>query len=139
VFFKTSNWREQLEDQLQEARKTYPGRWESNDEREGNICGELLQARQTLEAFTGSEVSHLLFPWEEGSDLAVQLAKEAGYKSAFWGIIRGRSSNCPGDDPYRIPRLSWKFLQSLPGDGRKSLARDFAERFGRRIKSVVSN
>ena len=101
-----------------------------------SIKYELAVSKEVIEDRIGNEVSHLLFPWEEGSKVALNVAKELGYRSACWGVLRNRRSNFPGDDPYWIPRVSWKFLPLLPGDGRISLFQEIVRRAQTRIQAV---
>lgn len=82
-----------------------------------------------ISARLGHEVRHLCFPWYMGSDVAVAAAKDAGYRSAFWGIFSGSNSPRPGTDPFRIPRIDCRYLPRLPGPGRRPLREILANHF----------
>lgn len=106
------------------------GRFEMAEEREEALFEELEGSkRQIEENLPGHRVRHFCYPWWSGSDRAVDLSKKAGYDTNFWGILPGRRTNRPGDDPYHIVRLLDDYLFRLPGDGRRSLVSILAERF----------
>lgn len=135
-FFELRKWRNQLKRRLGEFRKSFPGRWESADEMAECLEYELRLSKEILESRTGHCIEHLLFPWEEGSDLAIGVAKSLGYRSACWGTLKNRRSNYPGEDPFMVPRLSWKFLPMLPGDGRASLFAEIMRRIKNRTRAM---
>jgi peptidoglycan/xylan/chitin deacetylase (PgdA/CDA1 family) len=138
-FFTRSGWEKELFRTLSDFRKDRPGHWETEEECCTAIRNELLEARRLIESRTGHPVRHLLFPWERGNSLAVQIAKETGHFTALFGVIRGRRTNRPGNDPLGIPRLSWKFIPLLPGEGRQGVLDNLSSRFRRRLNpSIVS-
>jgi peptidoglycan/xylan/chitin deacetylase (PgdA/CDA1 family) len=132
-FFEDNTWHNLLRKKLKEFREAYPGSWETEDEMLKSLEYELDESKKILEQRTGCQVRHLLFPWEEGSDTATTVASKLGYNSACWGVLRHRRSNCPGDDPFKIPRVSWKFLPLLPGEGRSSLSGELIRRVKTRV------
>lgn len=136
-FFAGKDWKGILEKQLAENRRSHPGRWETDAERYNSLETELATSRQAIESRTGKEVRHLLFPWEKGSDEAIRAARSAGFRSACWGTLRKRRSNYAGDDPFRIPRVSWKFIPLLPGEGRRSLMTELCQRVITRVGTMV--
>jgi len=137
-YFQANNWRKLLKNYLMEYRKKNPGRWETREEVLESIRHELYESRKILQQRTNSVVSHLLFPWEEGSMTAIKIAKEIGYKTASWGVLRNRRSNSPGDDPFNIPRISWKFIPLLPGKGRTSLLQELQHRVRKRTRALFT-
>ena len=69
----------------------------------------------------GHRVRHLALPWFVGSGTAVRVARDAGYASVSWGFA-GRRVVRPGDDPFSIARLNERYLERLPGVGRRPLS-----------------
>lgn len=76
--------------------------------------------------------NHLCLPYSLGSDLTLQVAKELGIKSCFWGVTSGHGINRPGDDPFQIVRLKNDFLWRLPATGRKNLLSIYRMKLKRR-------
>ncbi len=112
------------------------GRYETQEEQHQRILLNLRTAKETLENQLGHEVQHLCYPWGIGSDLSVQISKEAGYISNYWGSVRGRNQNKTGDSPYHICRLKDDYLLRLPGEGRKSLLDIFKAKAKRRSQTL---
>ena len=124
-FFKSHDWRRQLRKVLAHARSFRPNndRFETEEDMQQTICQDLLDSRQIIEAnLPGHNVNHLCYPYYVGSELAVELSRQAGYVANYWGFVEGRNANRPGDDPFRIVRIDERFLFRLPGQGRKSLS-----------------
>jgi peptidoglycan/xylan/chitin deacetylase (PgdA/CDA1 family) len=137
-FFHRKDWRSVLNEKLKVYRRAHPGRWETENEMAHSLEKELGKSKEMIERHTAKTVRHLLFPWEEGSEKAIKTAENLGYRTAAWGVLRNRRSNYPGDDPYRIPRVSWKFLPLLPGEGRRSLSKELIRRVKARIHVISS-
>lgn len=82
----------------------------------------MLNSKAMIEdRLPGKRVAHLCYPWFEGEDFAVRASKAAGYAANYYGSLRGKPSNRPGDDSYRITRIGGEYLHRLPGAGRKTL------------------
>ena len=125
-FFKSRGWRRELRRVLAHARGvgTDNGRFESEENMREAIYQDLLDSRRTIEAkLSGHNVTHLCYPYYVGSDLAVEVSRQAGYVANYWGFVEGCNANRPGDDPFRIVRIDERFLFRLPGQGRKTLSR----------------
>lgn len=106
------------------------GRFETAEEREEALFQELEGSKRRIEEkLPGHRVRHFCYPWWSGSDQAMELSKKIGYATNFWGILPGRRTNSPGDDPYHIVRLLDDYIFRLPGDGRRSLVSVLSERF----------
>ena len=97
---------------------------ESRYRSEPRELGEDLRlSKQMLEAnLPGKRVKHLAFPAYDGSERAVELARDAGYEACHWGILPARGLNLPGDSAMHVARLSSEFICRLPGRGRASRA-----------------
>jgi len=126
-------------------------RYETDGEREKAIMQELEESKVIIEKRLGKTVRHLCYPYFAGSEIAAALSKRVGYKANYWGwwvpsngnadryglehsfeggdltdlstgdLLKGRRTNRPGDDPYRIVRLPGDYIFRLPGKGRRSL------------------
>ena len=90
-------------------------------------------ARETIERQLNKKVRHLAFPKYGGTDAAVRVGQACGYEAFWWGTLRGRPGNSPGDPPTHVVRVSGEFLRRLPGDGRVSLANVLRARYWRSI------
>jgi peptidoglycan/xylan/chitin deacetylase (PgdA/CDA1 family) len=134
AFFDRSGWEKKLLQTISDFRQSRPGHWETEEESRAAIHKELLEARHLIESKTDRPVRHLLFPWEQGSRSAVEIASETGHHTALFGVIRGRRTNCPGDDLFAVPRLSWKFIPLLPGEGRQRITTNLLARFAHRLR-----
>ena len=66
----------------------------SRDETVENMLADLKLAtamiREQLDDRAGA---HLCFPYSQGSELAVELAKKLGLRSCFWGVVPGQRAN----------------------------------------------
>ncbi len=95
---------------------------------------DLFLARRILEEKLGKPVRHLAFPRYDGTDAAIRVARTLGYESFWWGVLPGRPTNCPGDSPDRIVRISGEFLRRLPGSERAPLSSILRARYGRSLR-----
>ena len=141
-FFRDRRWRKRLFRRFRELRDQAGGddRYETPEEQRGAILTDLRESKRAIEKhLPGHEVTHLCYPWFQGSDLSVALSREVGYLTNFWGVIPGRSENMPGSDPYEIVRLEDRYLFRLPGVGRKSLCRILSEKFRENIHPFARN
>lgn len=100
------------------------------------ILDDLTRSKKILEDKLHKPIYSLCYPWGAGSELALQVSKEAGYTSNFWVTVHCRRSNKPGDSPFFIPRLKDDYLFRLPGQGRKSLLEIFKMKLRRRVKKL---
>ena len=137
TFFTGDDWRATLFQAASDwqDRTGSLGRYETSEETANAIRQELIASREQIEArLPGHRVRHLCLPYTIGSDLAVALAKEAGFESCFWGVRPDRRSNIPVADPMYSVRLKGDFLRRLPGEGRQPLAAIFWEKVRRRLQ-----
>ncbi|MDP8218992.1 MAG: polysaccharide deacetylase family protein [Candidatus Theseobacter exili] len=123
-FFLKANWRKELNNLSADLKKSIlQDAYETEEQRSEAIMNELVSSREIIERrLPGKKVMHLCYPWFIGSDLSVALSKKAGYLSNYWGILKGRKTNRPGDDLYHITRVPEDYLFRLPGKGRKTLS-----------------
>lgn len=141
-FFRNYNWRKQLMRVFEQHREREgdSGYYESDQEVREALYQDLVASKGLIEEkLPGKEVKHFCYPWWQGCDLAIEVSKEAGYLTNFWGILPGRRTNRCGDDPCRIVRLlSDDYIFRLPGSGRKSLLKIIENRFRQHYKGFTN-
>jgi len=135
-FFRSSRWRSELDRVVdawsagQGARGALEESWSLHQA----MVDDLRQCRELIEErLGGHEVRHLCLPYTIGSPRAVDAAREAGYRSCFWGVLPDRRTNRPGQDPYYCPRLKADYIFRLPGRGRRPLGSILLSKIKRRL------
>jgi peptidoglycan/xylan/chitin deacetylase (PgdA/CDA1 family) len=131
--FKTPGWRRDLVRIHQGKRqKRMVEEYESRPVQRQKLLDDLLKARSTLEERLDKPIVHLCYPEGAGSELAISLSQEAGYRSNFW-ICGNRRINRRGDSPFHILRVKDDYIFRLPGNGREPLWKIFSKKLKRRI------
>lgn len=130
-FFLRSGWRRRLRASVDG--RSLPGRFETAAEREAAIRHELAESKRLIEQHSGRPVTHLCYPWHVAGPTAERLAREAGYRTAFCGKVRGVPLTLPGGDPLQIARIGEDYLETLPGKGRTDLAEILRMKWRRRL------
>jgi len=123
-FFKRRNWRKMLVELCSDYKKRegINERYETSEQRDDAVFQELLTSKKIIEEkLTGKKVTHLCYPWYEAANFAIRASKKAGFKANYFGQLKGRPNNRPGDDAFKIVRVEENFLQRLPGTGRKTI------------------
>lgn len=139
AFFRSSGWRSALDRVVAhwQADHGARGALEAPAALHEAMVGDLRRTRQMIEErLPGHRVRHLCLPYTIGSAKAVRAAREVGYATCFWGVLPDRSSNRPGEDPYRCPRLKADYIFRLPGRGRRSLAAVLTHKLRRRVSGL---
>lgn len=133
AFFLRKNWRKQLQRVQRRATQRFgPGEYETIAETEAALVDDLSACKSAIEAhLPGKKVKHFCFPWFIGSRQAVRAAQAVGFQALYWGILRDRRTNRPGDDPLHIMRLEDRFIFTLPGTGRKTFTDVIKDKFVR--------
>ena len=102
------------------------GRMETAAERERAILDELVRSREVLNQRLGTtSVRHICLPWGVGGRVTLDALHRTGYVTAFSNRLRGAMAVSAGDHPYRLKRLSNRFIPHLPGRGRRLDLRDW--------------
>jgi len=84
----------------------FPGTYESEDDYEARVRGELMESKAIIEHRLSKTVEFLCWPGGGVNDVAKRLAVEAGYKSWTLPSADQRDKrNRPGVDPREIRRL----------------------------------
>lgn len=91
-FFKDKAKVERLENLVKKYEGAL-GRYESDRERKDRMVTEIVQGKEELEAVLGYKVKSLCWPWGMYDDLAMDIAKDAGFK-VF--ITTQEGANPPG-------------------------------------------
>ena len=122
-FFDKKNWRKELNRLYRHLRRgSHEDMYETEEEQAASVYTELVSSKEIIEArLPGKTVRHLCYPWFIGSEQSVALSKKAGYIASYWGVLKGRRTNRPGDDLYHIARLPEDYVFRLPGRARKTL------------------
>jgi len=97
------------------------------------IWQDFRLSKETLEQQLGKPVRHLAFPRFNGTEEALRVGHECGYKAFWWGVLPHRPDNKPGDSPSFIVRVDRRYLRRLPGNGRESLTTILCARYGKSI------
>lgn len=92
---------------------------ETPEEREEEIRYELTRSREELSLRLGTPVHQLSFPWGVCGKVAAARVEEAGYTSAFAERVAGRFAVREGQHPFRLGRIPYYYIRSLPGRSRK--------------------
>jgi len=111
------------------------GRFETGEETRESLRSEFQLSKRAIETFLPQrKVSHLCFPWGVGSQLALEVSQEVGFRTGFW--IEADHKRIPriGTDPYRIGRLTADFFFTLPGEKRTSLLDVVRHKLRRRLR-----
>lgn len=136
-FFQRPDWRRELIGAIRRARQSSPEKGEllAPAEVRAAILDELGGAKEMIETRLGDKsVDHLCLPFGAGSQLTVELAKEAGYKTVFWSARKDRSLNEVGSDPLHCVRLKHDYISRLPGKNRRSLRSVLLRKVARRLR-----
>lgn len=115
-FFATTGWRERLRQVLGKP----GGTLESAEEQARAIEDDLDRSRVELDArFGPGTVRHVALPWGVTSAVTRRALARLGFSTAFATRIGGRYAVAHGDDPYCLMRLHERFIDCLPGRGRR--------------------
>ena len=135
-FFQKSGWRRTLNSFWMNlsAELGKAGTWESEADARNAVRHELTASRERLEAETGRKVLDFAYPWTEGCPLSVELSKEAGYRTNFWGPGRKNPAGSSGQDPFYVSRIKEDYIFRLPGRSRKSLVEILRRKAARRLE-----
>lgn len=101
---------------------------------QNDVREDLHLARKLIQEKISSKAgNHLCLPWTIGNSETIQICKEIGINSCFWGVLENTKINKAGDDPYFISRLKNDFIYRLPGKGRKSFFSIYKYKLKRRF------
>jgi hypothetical protein len=119
AFFGKPGWEARLRARVRGAK--IRGDFETPAEHEAALAHELAESKRLIESRTGRVVEHLCYPWHASGRTARRLARKAGYRTAFWGKVRGTPLTLPGGDPLAIARIGEDYVETLPGEGRRGV------------------
>lgn len=136
-FFNKPNWRSQLKNYWEVVSSFYEKakEFQSFEDRQDDIRNDLGESKKEIERKLNKDVKHLCYPWYKGNEHSVNISKEIGYESNYWGLVRNRAINVIGDNPFFIRRINEQFIFSLPGKGRKTLYNIM----GNKVMSLIRN
>jgi hypothetical protein len=111
AFFARSDWKRTLESVAGTG-----GHYETPGDRERAILEELDRSRATLcERLRTTSVRHICLPWGVAGTVTLEALRRTGYETAFSNQLAGAFAVSAGDPPYRLKRLSNRFIAHLPG------------------------
>jgi hypothetical protein len=134
AFFDNRDWRKILSKLVRDYRttRTLKERFETPEERDAAIRGELLAAKERIQnKLPGKKVEHLCFPWYRAKEFAHRCAVETGHTLMYYDCGPGFYTNEPGNTD-KIARVEETFLRRLPGEGRMSMREIMQEVIGLR-------
>jgi peptidoglycan/xylan/chitin deacetylase (PgdA/CDA1 family) len=112
------------------------GHFEDPEAREAAIRRELLESKKLIEERVGKPSIHLCYPWHASGPTARRMAREVGYRTAFWGKVPGVPISLPGSDPHAIARVGEDYVELLPGRGRATLTKVLRHKLSRRLAGL---
>ncbi len=109
AFLETPGWRDRLSELLVRLGlgEGFPGRYETEGEREARVRTELVTSKEMLESNLGKVVDFVCWPGGGNDAMVRRAALAAGYKS--WTLGTGDPSakrNLPNTDPTSIRRMN---------------------------------
>lgn len=117
AFFDRPDWRQQLEPLIRGAASVR----ETAAQHRAAIEDELARARDQLNTGLGTtSVRHICLPWGVSGQVTAAALERVGYRTAFANRLRGLHAVKAGDDPFWLKRLPNKYIDTLPGHGRRT-------------------
>jgi peptidoglycan/xylan/chitin deacetylase (PgdA/CDA1 family) len=132
-FFLRKGWEAELR---RLVGRPIEGRLEEPAAREAAIRRELIESKRQIEERLGKPSIHLCYPWHASGPTARRIAREAGYRTAFWGKVPGVPISLPGSDPHAIARVGEDYVELLPGRGRATLTSVLRHKLSRRLSGL---
>ena len=99
-----------------ELQKTYPGRYETDEEKEQRFRYELFDSKRILEEKLGKKVDFLCWPGGGYDDMSLKLAEEAGYLAST--IASRESLNAVNNEGKSYKRIVRYGMDSTISKGR---------------------
>lgn len=130
-FFSSRGWRKRLLKIYNSSKSEFEKerQYRSKKDRLNEIANDLLLSKKEIELKLKKNVEHLCFPWYKASSDTVNIAKEVGFNSCYWGIVENKSINKVGDNPFYIKRINSNYIFCLPGKKRKSILKVLKEKW----------
>jgi hypothetical protein len=93
---------------------------ESDDQLQRAIDEELDRSRSELNARLGTDrINHVCLPWGVSGQHTAAALKRLGFATAIANRLSGVHAVRRGDDPYWLKRLPNRYIERLPGRGRR--------------------
>lgn len=130
---ENQDWRKEIQAIVNNTNESSEYFQLENDSKK-DIVDDLTLAREIIQSKLDKKAgNHLCLPWTIGNNTTIQICKEIGIASCFWGVLEKKKINNPGDDPFYITRLKNDFIFRLPGKGRKSFFSIYHYKIQRRL------
>jgi hypothetical protein len=118
-FFTRPDWRSRLRSVV--ARHADGASIETEGDQRRAIERELDQSRSELNAQLGTQsVRHVCLPWGVSGRVTEAALRRLDFVSAVANRWRGVFAVRPGDHPYWLKRLPNRYIETLPGSGRRT-------------------
>jgi hypothetical protein len=135
-FFERADWRGELEklhhkllDQCQPAFG-----YETQEETEAAVRKEMVESKKILEERLNKQISHLCYPWYQGSPLSDRIAGESGYQVVHYGLEFMENGEGGKSAPLQASRISEEYMHCLPGKREISIGRVWVDKFYQSIR-----
>ena len=116
AFFKRAGWEAELRGLMPQRQ----GVFERADSKARAIEDELDRCASELNGrLRTNTVRHIALPWGIAGQTTRDALRRSVYTTAYLEEMFGRQGVRPGDDRHRLMRLNGKYIQCLPGRGRK--------------------
>ncbi len=108
-------------------------REESAAEQQEAVRACFVESKKIIEEkLPGHSVRHFCLPFSIGGKLAIKSAIKAGYRALYWGVTPPEYAT-EFQEIRHVTRIKSDYIYRLPGEGRRSVARIFLEKFMRRF------
>jgi len=130
---QNKDWRKEIQAVVNNTNESLKYFRFENDSKK-DVVHDLTLAREIIRGKLNNKAgNHLCLPWTIGNNSTIQICKEIGITSCFWGLMDNKKINNPGDDPYYVTRLKNDFIFRLPGKLRKSFFSIYNYKIKRRL------
>ncbi len=127
------DWKREVQSIVDDTKNSSKYFWIDANSKQ-DVIQDLSLAREIIQSKLDNKTgNHLCLPWTIGNNITIQICKEIGISSCFWGLMDNKKINNPGDDPFYITRLKNDFIFRLPGKGRKSFVSIYNYKIKRRL------
>ena len=108
--------------------------FEFTSDSKNDVSEDLANAREIIQNKLDKDAgNHLCLPWTIGNDETINIVKDLGIKSCFWGALPIRRNYNFSRNPFFISRIKNDFIFRLPGKDRKSLPSIYSYKLKRRM------
>jgi peptidoglycan/xylan/chitin deacetylase (PgdA/CDA1 family) len=129
AYFLRPGWRNELGRLHRELLESMGSAFdfEIPEETDAAIRREMANSKKILEERLEKDITHLCYPWYQGSPGSDRIAAESGYKVVYYGLEY--EDNSGGKEyPHHVRRISEEYLHCLPGKDQSSVSKVWMEK-----------